>query len=70
MSALELAMQLLAGNAIPFPFEDLPKRYDDPLWDKIEERYNLSLPQVSALKNEVYGKWFKCYFPEISHPIQ
>lgn len=48
-----------ATNRTPKPFaiEDLPKAIDDPIWNKIEEVYQLDLQELSALKNSVYGEY-------------
>jgi hypothetical protein len=32
-----------------FPVEDLPNDPNNPLWTRIEEKYGLSLPEISAL---------------------
>ena len=42
-----------------FPFEDLPKDRSDPLWIDIKKECDLTLPEVSALKNEIAGTTFK-----------
>ena len=40
-----------AGNIPPFSFDSLPLDRSDPLWDRIETTYNLSLTELSTLKN-------------------
>lgn len=47
--SLETAKEALHKNN--FPFDDLPNDRIDPLWDKIQTEFSLSLAQVSALKN-------------------
>ena len=53
LPSLESAKGKLEQNG--FPFEDLPHDRSDPLWTRIEEKYGLSLPEVSALKNASAG---------------
>jgi hypothetical protein len=49
--ALDKALQIL--NAKNFEFDNLPNERNDPIWDKLRKPpYNLSLQQISALKNE------------------
>mmetsp|Transcript_1142 Transcript_1142/g.1461 ORF Transcript_1142/g.1461 Transcript_1142/m.1461 type:complete len:538 (+) Transcript_1142:34-1647(+) len=50
---LASAKQRLLGNADtpPFSFDSLPLNDLSPLWDRIEAKYNLSLAELSALKN-------------------
>eukprot|EP01033_Poteriospumella_lacustris_P019134 gene19134-13816_t len=49
---LESAKTKLATGNPPFPFDDLPDtRNDVVLWKEITTLYNLSLPEISALKN-------------------
>jgi hypothetical protein len=51
MSSFDTAKAKLAGKAPPYPLTDLPQSVADPLWDKIETRYELGLAEVGALKN-------------------
>jgi hypothetical protein len=55
---LASAKQKLLGNAdngIPkLNCKSLPKDRSDPLWDRIESKYSLSLGELSALKNDVF----------------
>jgi hypothetical protein len=51
-SSLKEAVSILLSHAVPFPVRDLPKSMSDPLWPDICSTYKLSLPQLSALKNE------------------
>ena len=58
---LEQARIKIAGNSdtsVPpsFPFDELPLRDDSPLWNEIRTTYNLSLVQLSALKNARCGQ--------------
>eukprot|EP01039_Chlorochromonas_danica_P014885 gene14885-17438_t len=51
-ASLESAKTKLATGNPPFPFDDLPDtRNDAPLWNEIATLYNLSLPEISTLKN-------------------
>jgi hypothetical protein len=50
MSALEEAKRKIQQNH--FSFTDLPAERTDSIWDRLQsEPYNLSLPELSALKN-------------------
>jgi hypothetical protein len=51
-STLESAKSALASGNPPYPFSDLPNDRNDCLWTEIRTEYQLSLPQLSALKNE------------------
>jgi hypothetical protein len=53
MADLGSAKQRLLGNAdtTPFSFDSLPLDRNDSIWDRIEAKYGLSLPELSALKN-------------------
>ena len=52
-SSLESAKEKLKQNN--FPFEDLPNDPNSSLWTRIEEKYSLSLYEISALQNKVAG---------------
>mmetsp|Transcript_28555 Transcript_28555/g.36928 ORF Transcript_28555/g.36928 Transcript_28555/m.36928 type:complete len:105 (-) Transcript_28555:4737-5051(-) len=47
--------KLLVGDADnnipPFNFDSLPMSVIDPVWNRIETSYNLSLAELSVLKN-------------------
>jgi hypothetical protein len=43
-----------------FPVEDLPNDPNNPLWTRIEEKYGLSLPEISALMKVSAGT-VPCY---------
>jgi hypothetical protein len=48
------AKQKLLGNddtVPPFNFDSLPLDRNDSIWDRIETKYGLTLPELSALKN-------------------
>ena len=50
MSALEEAKRKIQENR--FNFTDLPAERTDSIWERLlSEPYNLSLPELSALKN-------------------
>ena len=49
ISSLESAKRKLKRN--DFPFNDIPKDRPDLLWGDIITEYDLTLPEVSALKN-------------------
>jgi hypothetical protein len=52
MAALEGKAALGFAKLPPdFLFEDLPNDRSDPLWTEIRSEYNLSLAELSALKN-------------------
>lgn len=46
------------NNVVPpsFPLIDLPNDINDPLWERIERDYQLSLPMLSALKKSVIAQ--------------
>ena len=50
---LDTAVEKLAKEKDhePFPLEALPKNPDDTLWQQIQQEYNLTLPELSCLKN-------------------
>lgn len=50
MASLQAALTAL--ERLQFPFTDLPADRHDPLWPQIQQEANLSLAQLSALKNE------------------
>ena len=53
LPTLERAKGKLELNG--FPFAELPNDRNDSLWTRIEEKYGLSLPEVSFLKNASSG---------------
>jgi hypothetical protein len=50
MNSLETAKAKLLGHIL---FENLPKDRNEPLWSEIRNNCNLTLDEVSALKNSV-----------------
>lgn len=65
MSAVLSSLENVKGKLemMLFPFEDLPNDRNDPVWDKIEKKCDLTLPELSALKNEVAGTISKSVHP-------
>ena len=39
----------------PFPKDELPNDRNDTLWETIRVEYHLTLPELSSLKNSVFG---------------
>uniref|UniRef100_A0A0K6S6F5 Protein kinase domain-containing protein n=1 Tax=Chromera velia CCMP2878 TaxID=1169474 RepID=A0A0K6S6F5_9ALVE len=60
-TSLEQAKRKLGDGNPPFPFDDLPTDRNDNLWSQIQEKYKLTLPELSALKNE------RCPAPSSGH---
>ena len=59
-SYLETALKKLATrdpsrNLDPFPRDALPNDRNDLLWETIRGEYHLTLPELSSLKNSVFG---------------
>lgn len=52
MSSFESAASKLETR---FPLTDLPLDRDSPVWDRIEKTYDLTLPELSALRNYVHS---------------
>ena len=50
-ASLQSAKDKLLQGASPYPLEDLPHDRADPLWNEIRTEYNLTLPELGALKN-------------------
>ena len=60
MSYLESVLKKLATgdpsrHLEPFPREALPNDRNDQLWETIRAEYRLTLPELSSLKNSVFG---------------
>jgi hypothetical protein len=67
MANLAAAKQKLIGDLtaqppLPdFDLNDLPQNVTDPIWDQIERNYNLTLPELSALKNWKQRRWTELF---------
>lgn len=52
-TTFEAAKQKLSSATEPFPLTELPKLIHDPLWTDLKNQYNLTLAEVSSLKNHI-----------------
>lgn len=52
-AAFNSASQKLSDSDEPYAIANLPTEPSSPLWRRIEEKYNLTLPELGALQNHV-----------------
>ena len=50
MDAIDSAKSKIEGH---IQYENLPKRYTDPLWNDVRRECGLSLNEMNALKNDI-----------------